>query len=670
MAEDSDQQTAQHNGSGTAQRRSSSTSSQGEPRARKTRGGRVNRGEGQQPKGPRASIKQLLPYLLSQRGPLTLALVLGIIGAGTSLVQPVLLGQVIERVQSSQPLGVLLVVLSALVVIDALLSGFQHYVLQRMGEGVVLHSRRSLISRILHLPIGEFDRRRTGDLVSRVGSDTTLLRAVLTQGLVEAISGLLVFVGALVGMLIIDPVLFGITFSVVLVALVIVVLVSARIRPAVTRAQQKVGDLAAQVERSISSIRTIRAAGATEREQRATEAEAEEAYVLGLKVAKISALIVPISFLALQLSFLIVLGLGGYRVATGAIGIAQLVMFIVFLFLMVAPLGQAFGAIAAVNQALGALGRIQEITSSPTETEHDAKLSPIGRIAPLSELAVEQAPAISFEDVSFTYRSAAPQRVDARELVTSGRSGRRDAEAAPAEIIETPVLHEVSFSVPRGSRVALVGPSGAGKSTVLSLIERFYDPEQGTVSLHGADLRSLDRAELRSQMGYVEQDAPVLAGSLRENLLLGAPDASDAACERVLRAVNLGGLIDRTSENISEALDTQVGERGIMLSGGEKQRLAIARTLLSAPSILLLDESTASLDGVNERLMREALDSVATGRTLIVIAHRLSTVVDSDRIIVLEEGRVVGEGTHDELVETVPLYRELAKHQLLVAEQE
>ena len=525
-------------------------------------------------RGPRASLKQLVPYLLSQRGPLALALTLGVIGAGTSLVQPVLLGQVIERVQASQPLGLLLAVLSALVLVDALLSGFQHYVLQRMGEGVVLHSRRTLISRILHLPIGEFDRRRTGDLVSRVGSDTTLLRAVLTQGMAEAISGLLVFVGALIGMLVIDPVLFGITFAVVVVALVVVVLVSARIRPAVTRAQQKVGDLAAQVERSISSIRTIRAAGATEREQQATEAEAEEAYRLGLKVAKISALIVPISFLALQLSFLVVLGLGGYRVATGAIGIAQLVMFIVFLFLMVAPLGQAFGAIAAVNQALGALGRIQEIASSPTETEHDAELSPTGRIAPLAESAREGAPAIGFDRVSFTYRSAAPARVDARELV-SGRGGRgayRDAEAAPAEIVETPVLHEVSFDVARGSRVALVGPSGAGKSTVLSLIERFYDPDGGTISLHGADLRTLDRAELRAQLGYVEQDAPVLAGSVRDNLLLGAPNASDAECERVLRAVNLGDLVDRAAKQagLTTGLDAQVGERGIMLSGGEK----------------------------------------------------------------------------------------------------
>lgn len=589
-----------------------------------------------------------------------------------------MLGQIITRVQEGLPLGGFLAALTAIVVVGAVLSGLQHYVLQRMGEGVVLTSRKRLIAKILHLPISQFDRRRTGDLVSRVGSDTTLLRAVLTQGLVEAISGLLIFVGALVGMLVIDPALFGITFSVIAVALVVVVAVSSRIRPAVARAQEKVGDLAAQVDRSISSIRTIRAAGAADREQAATERDATEAYVLGVKVARISAFIVPVSFLALQLSFLVVLGLGGYRVATGAITIAQLVTFIIFLFLMVTPLGQAFGAIAAINQALGALGRIQEIAGLETETEHDAERSPAGRLVPLDEACDDTAPAIELRDVHFTYRSAAPERADARELVRGGRGSRRDAEAAPADLIETDVLRGVSFTVPRGSRVALVGPSGAGKSTILGLVERFYDPESGVVALHGADIRSLDRAELRRQFGYVEQDAPVLAGTLRENLLLAAPDATDAACERVLRAVNLGGLLDRAgswqsgpaSSGLAGALDLPVGENGVMLSGGEKQRLAIARALLTAPPILLLDESTASLDGVNERLMREALDAVSTGRTLIVIAHRLSTVIDSDKIVVLDEGRVIGEGTHEQLVENTPLYRELAQHQLLVPEDD
>ena len=627
--------------------------------------------------GPRASFRELLPYLFEQRRLLGVIIALSLAGALASLGQPLLVGAVIGRVQESVPLGALVWILLALVLVSGVLNGFQHYLLQRRGEGVVRNSRRQLVARILRLPIPEFDRRRTGDLVSRVGSDTTMLRAVLTQGLVEALGGALLFVGALIGMLVIDPILFAITFGVLLVALLAVVGLSSRIRPAVAQSQEKVGDLAASVDRAISSIRTIRAAGATERETASISREVDEAYGFGLVVARISALIVPISFIAMQASFLSVLGLGGFRVATGAITIAQLVTFIIFLFMMVVPLGQAFGAISAVNQALGALGRIREITELPDESAADEALAaatPQGRIVPLadaSERATGSAeaapPAVAFRDVHFTYRSAAPTRVVTPLTGRNSRAAQRDAEAAPVPIVETQVLHGVSFEVPRGQRVALVGPSGAGKSTILGLVERFYDPDSGAIELHGVDLRALDRGELRAQFGYVEQDAPVLAGTLRDNLRLASPNASDAECERVLRAVNLDAVLDRAG---ATGLDTQVGEHGIMLSGGEKQRLAIARALLTAPPVLLLDESTASLDGVNERLMRDALDSVATGRTLLVIAHRLSTVVDSDRIIVLEEGRVIGQGTHDELVEAVPLYRELAQHQLLVAADE
>jgi ATP-binding cassette subfamily B protein len=609
-------------------------------RSRGSRGAQGGRsGRDDKSAGPRARFGELLPYIFEQRGMLVFVIILSIIGAAASLGQPVLVGQVITRVQASDPLGLLVWGLVALVVISALLSGLQHYLLQRMGEGVVLSSRRKLVARILNLPISEFDRRRTGDLVSRVGSDTTLLRAVLTQGLVEAIGGMLIFIGALIAMLIIDAALFAVTFGVIVLALITVISMSRRIRPAVQKAQTKVGDLAAAVERSISSIRTIRAAGATDRETEAISGEAKEAWWLGIKVAKISALIVPVAGIALQVSFLVVIGLGGFRVATGALTIAQLVTFIIFLFMMVMPLGQAFGAVNSVNQALGALGRIQEVINLPAESQHD-EADPTVRFQ-------QDAPAIAFRDVRFTYRSV-------------------PAEHEDGELSETQVLHGVSFTVERGSRTALVGPSGAGKSTILGLVERFYDPDSGVIELEGVDLRALDRTRLRAQLGYVEQDAAVLAGSLRENLLLASPDASDAECDQVLRSVNLGAVLDRHPDG----LDAQVGEDGIMLSGGEKQRLAIARALLAAPPILLLDESTASLDGLNEQLMREALDSVATGRTLIVIAHRLSTVVDSDKIIVLDHGKVVGEGTHDELVESTPLYRELAQHQLLVPADE
>ncbi len=217
--------------------------------------------------------------------------------------------------------------------------------------------------------------------------------------------------------------------------------------------------------------------------------------------------------------------------------------------------------------------------------------------------------------------------------------------------------------MPAGSRTAIVGPSGAGKSTILALIERFYDPTARLGSCSAASTPGmLSRAEVRAGLGYVEQDSPVLAGTIRENLLLGAPNADDAACERVLADVNLTGILRRDPLG----LDAQVGEDGILLSGGERQRLAIARALLAAPRLLLLDEPTASLDSRNEQALREAIDAVSDQRTLVIVAHRLATVADADQILVLDEGRISAVGTHRELLDRSDLYRELAEHQLLV----
>ncbi|WP_425840562.1 ABC transporter ATP-binding protein [Microbacterium sp. PA5] len=619
--------------------------------------------------GPRASLRQLLPFLLEHTRVLVVVAVLSIVGAVVTLAQPLLVGQVIERVQAGETLGILVWVIVALVVVASVVAGYQHYLLQRTGTAVVYSSRRKLISRILHLPIGEFDARRTGDLVSRVGTDTTLLYAVLTQGLADAVGNALIFVGAIVAMALIDPVLL-IAIAVVLgLALTAVVLLSGRIRTATRQQQEKVGELASGVERAIGSIRTVRAAGATARESADVTARATEVYGIGVRIAKVSALVVPVAGVALQASLLVVLGFGGFRVADGAITIAQLVTFVMFLFLLIGPLGTLFGAITSVNQALGALGRIQEVLDLPRETDDDERVAAAltadtGAIGAGADTDAGAVPAIEFRDVRFAYPAAvvAARRTAedaARRALTDAHVDPATVEVAP--VAEGEVLRGVSFSVPRGARVALVGPSGAGKSTTLALIERFYDPTAGAILLDGVDVRAIDRDRLRAQLGYVEQDAPTLAGTIADNLRLASPGASDEDCERVLRAVNLGGVLERDPLG----LDAPVGEAGVMLSGGERQRLAIARALLAAPPILLLDESTSSLDGLNEQRMREAIDAVASGRTLVVIAHRLSTVVDSDLIVVLDGGEVVGQGTHAELVATVPLYRDLAAHQLL-----
>lgn len=609
--------------------------------------------------GPRATFRQLLPFLTEHKRVLGVVVGLSMLGAITGLAQPLLVAQVISAVEAGEALGFLVGLLIGLVVVTALLSGFRHYLLQRTGEGVVLSSRKSLVRRMLHLPIREFDERRTGDLVSRVGSDTTLLRAVLTQGLVEALGGAVTFIGAIIAMLILDPILFSLTIAVVAVAVTTVVTLSRRIRTASRQAQEKVGDLTASVERAISAIRTVRAAGATEREIAAIERDSEGAWRMGIVVARISALVVPVSGIALQVAFLVVLGVGGFRVASGQLEVASLVAFILFLFMMIMPLGQAFGAINSVNQALGALGRIQEIIDLPSEDATDTA----DPEATLPHSLPTSAPALAFANVSFHYPERA-HKSEAEKLIAE-QLGETVADNVAQTTTETPtrhVLQGVSFEVPVGSRVALVGPSGAGKSTIFALIERFYDPTGGHIEVAGIPLTNLPRAVLRRQLGYVEQDAPVLAGSIRDNLLLAAPEATEEQCVAVLDEVNLTEVLGRDPLG----LDAPVGEAGVMLSGGERQRLAIARALLAAPSILLLDESTSSLDGRNEQLMRDAIDKVAASRTLIVIAHRLSTVVDSDLIIVLENGQIVGQGTHQELLDSTPLYRDLASHQLLV----
>jgi ATP-binding cassette subfamily B protein len=560
---------------------------------------------------------------MEHKSALWVAVILSILGAIVNLGQPLIVGQLIDAVQKKQDVTGWAVGLVVVLVGTAVTGGLMYYVLAKAGEGVVLSARNKLATRLLRLPIKEYDLRRTGDLVSRVGSDTTLLRAVLTQGFVDAAGGALIFVGSIVAMAVIDPLLLGITLAVIAIAIAAVAFTSRKIKEATTKAQTRVGDMAASVERALSAVRTIRAARAETREIEYINKNASDAYVEGVKIAKLNAAVSPIAGIAFQGAFIAVLGVGGYRVASGETSIANLITFILLMFTMSRPLGQAFGAYSSIQSALGALARIQEVLDIDVEeTNVDLKTQ--------EKRKGKNTTAIEFRKVNFAYD-------------------------------QSDVLANVSFKIERGTRVAIVGPSGSGKSTSFSLIERFYEPTSGQILLDGQPVKTISRSDLRAQIGYVEQDAPVLAGSLRDNLLIGKPDATDKELKAVLNEVNLTDVLKRDKRG----LNAEVGENGIMLSGGERQRLAIARALLAAPPILLLDESTASLDGINEQRMREALDAVARNRTVIVIAHRLSTVVDSDQIIVMEKGKVIGTGSHRQLLKSTPLYKELAATQML-----
>jgi ATP-binding cassette subfamily B protein len=551
------------------------------------------------------------------------AVILSLLSAVVNLGQPLIVGQLIEAVQQDQDVTGWAIGLIAVLIGTAVTGGLMYYVLAKAGEGVVLSARNKLATRLLRLPIKEYDLRRTGDLVSRVGSDTTLLRAVLTQGFVDAAGGILIFIGSIVAMAIIDPLLLGITLAVIAIAIAAVAFTTRQIKAATTKAQSRVGDMAASVERALSAVRTIRASRAETREADEINKNAQDAYTQGVKIAKLNAAVTPIAGIAFQGAFIAVLGVGGYRVASGETSIANLITFILLMFTMSRPLGQAFGAYSSIQSALGALARIQEVLDLGLEETNEEQKQQVNRKG-------NNSTAIEFRKVSFSYD-------------------------------EAPVLSNVSFKIERGTRVAIVGPSGSGKSTTFSLIERFYEPTSGQIFMDGQAVTKISRDELRAQIGYVEQDAPVLAGSIKDNLLIGKPNATDKELKAVLDEVNLTDVLKRDKRG----LKAEVGENGIMLSGGERQRLAIARALLAAPPILLLDESTASLDGLNEQRMREALDAVAKNRTVIVIAHRLSTVVDSDQIIVMEHGKVIGAGKHKALLKSTPLYKELAATQML-----
>ena len=473
--------------------------------------------------------------------------------------------------------------MTVLVVTNAALGAVGGYVLRRTAESVVLAARHRLVDRLLGLTIGGLDRTEPGDLMSRVTSDTTLLRDVTTNSVVGVVTGSLTLVATLVLMGLMDVVLLGVTMGVFSLTALVIGVVVPKIGRAARQAQDSVGAMGAALERMLGAFRTVKASGAERREGERIHAAARGAWRADIRAAKWQAIAGNTAGLSIQCAFLAILAVGGARVTSGAISVGTLVAFLLYIYYLMSPIQQLQEAASEYQVAAAAVARIQEAERLPVEPSGRAGAVPATPLAPA---------AVAFEQVRFRYRPELPE-----------------------------VHHGVSFTIPPRGMTAFVGPSGAGKTTVFSLIERFYEPDSGRVLLDGIDVCHWPIAQLRAAIGYVEQDAPVLSGSLRENLLLGAPNVTDAEVAEVLRITRLTGLVAR----LPDGLETAVGHRGTRLSGGERQRVAIGRALLRRPRLLLLDEATSQLDALNEAALRETVAETALMTTVLVVAHRLST---------------------------------------------
>ncbi|WP_416071935.1 ABC transporter ATP-binding protein [Streptomyces sp. ID05-04B] len=572
----------------------------------------------------RPTWRLLLGYVRPHRRALLTGAALSLVTGATGLLLPLVARKLIDDLGHDRAISGALLALTALVVANSVVGALGSYVLQRTAESVVLGARRALSSYLLRLRVTAVDRTEPGDLMARITSDTTLLREVTTDSLVGFGTGGLTLVATVVMMGLVDPVLLGVTLAVILCAGTVLGVIVPRINRASRRAQDAVGVMGASLERVLGALRTVKASGAEAREEATLHAAAEESWRQSVRAAKWSAAAGNTAGLAMQTAFITVLAVGGARVATGAIEIGTLVAFLLYVFYLMSPIQQVVGAITQYQTGSAALSRIQEALRLPAEP-----VSPWA--VPLPASAAEPA-AVAFADVRFRYADDLPY-----------------------------VHHGVTFAVPARGMTAFVGPSGAGKTTVFSLIERFYDPEYGVIALDGIDVADWELSRLRCAIGYVEQDAPVLSGSLRDNLLLGNAEADEDAVLGVLKTTRLEELVAR----LPQGLETLVGHRGTKLSGGERQRVAVARALLRRPRLLLLDEATSQLDAVNEAALRDTVAEVARTTTVLVVAHRLSTVTMADRIVVMDAGRVRAVGTHRELVAGDPLYAELAATQFL-----
>jgi ABC-type multidrug transport system fused ATPase/permease subunit len=571
-----------------------------------------------------------LSYLREWRGRMFIATTVTIVATALGLAQPLVAGRIVNNISSSSPVLLPALVLVAIFLTQSALDSVGRYLLERVGEQLVLAIRERFARHILALRIEHLSTVRVGDLLSQVSNDISLLSQI-PKNLVEIGTGVLAVAVAAAVMCYLDPLLFVVALIVTTIAFGGASLALSRIQRAAKDKQMAVGELSSNLERAIAAIRTIRIFRSEAREEAAITSAAHKAYDAGIRSAGLTALATPIIRLSTSGSFLLILLIGSVRVANGSLQLGTLVTMFLFTMYALFPLSNLFQGVISIRMALGSFERVQATLALDAEEDPNVVLA--SQTPPHRQRHDSSAPTLEFDNVSFAY---------------GDRTGVKD----------------VSFTVGYRTTTAIVGPSGAGKTTLLSLIGKFYEPTTGMIRLGGRDYRRLTTREVRSAFAIVEQDAPVLHGTVRENLLIGNPEATE---EQLWAALEAANLKDHVSQ-LQGGLDAPVGDRGGALSGGERQRIAVARALLSDCPIVLLDEPTSNLDMQNEKLLVDALAALRERKSLIIIAHRLSTVISADEIIVLADGSIEAQGPHSALVNSSDLYRSLVDSELKPSE--
>ncbi|SES12718.1 ABC transporter ATP-binding protein [Salipaludibacillus aurantiacus] len=569
------------------------------------------------------SLKPFFSLILSANIP-KLALAIGLIGSlVTTLVGltiPLLTREMVDGFSVDALNPVLIAIIIGVFILQAVTDGISTYALVYTGQKIVASLRERMWFKLLRLPVHFYDKQTSGETVSRVVNDTGIVKNLISQHFPQFISGIITIIGAVTILLVMDWRMTLLMLISVPITVLFMIPLGRRMAKISRGLQDETAKFTGSVQQTLSEIRLMKASNAEEAEQDKGLTGINSLFSYGLREGRIFALIAPLMYLVVMAVIVVIIGYGGIRVAEGTMTTGSLVAFLLYLFQIVFPITSFTMFFTQLQKAKGATERIISILDVTEEPGQEGE-----------DMDIANQP-VHVRDVSFGYSE------------------------------EEPVLKDVTFDVEPGTMVAFAGPSGGGKTTMFGLLERFYEPTSGGIFIGNTPVKDLSIASWRKQIGYVSQDSPMMAGTIRENLCYGMEDEK-IDDERLWEVARMA-YAEQFIKSFPKGLDTEVGERGVKLSGGQKQRIAIARAFLRDPKLLMMDEATASLDSQSEAIVQQALTRLMEGRTTFVIAHRLSTIVNADKIMFIEKGRITGMGSHKELVQSHALYREFAEQQL------